>query len=65
MLLAVPGKPVGPLLITDIQKSSLTLNWEAPTSHGGTPITGYVIEMKDVLTSSGQNFVTSLRDVLS
>ena len=56
MLLAVPGKPVGPLLITDIQKSSLTLNWEAPTSHGGTPITGYVIEMKDMLTSSGGRF---------
>uniref|UniRef100_A0AAY5EL21 Titin n=1 Tax=Electrophorus electricus TaxID=8005 RepID=A0AAY5EL21_ELEEL len=44
-----PGAPEGPIFITvsNVKKDSMVLSWEAPTSNGGTPITGYIIEKHD------------------
>jgi titin len=39
----VPGQPGTPE-ISDIGAESCRLTWRAPTSDGGAPITGYVIE---------------------
>uniref|UniRef100_A0A8B9H2Y0 Titin n=1 Tax=Astyanax mexicanus TaxID=7994 RepID=A0A8B9H2Y0_ASTMX len=33
--------------VSNVKKDSMVLTWEAPTSDGGTPITGYVIEKHD------------------
>lgn len=44
----LPGPPTGPLDITDISKHNCTLQWKPPTYDGGSRVTHYVIERKDV-----------------
>ncbi|XP_072180963.1 twitchin-like [Diadema setosum] len=39
----VPGQPE----VSNVTKSGLTLTWEPPEFDGGSPITNYVVEMKD------------------
>lgn len=41
-----PGKPGTPEVI-DYDKDHMDLKWDPPTSDGGSPITGYVVEKKD------------------
>lgn len=41
-----PGKP-GNLRATDWDKDHVDLKWEPPKVDGGSPITGYVVEVKD------------------
>ncbi|ESO03551.1 hypothetical protein HELRODRAFT_191869 [Helobdella robusta] len=45
-----PGKPKGPLEVTDIQKDSATIAWKPPADDGGKPITGYTLEKQNVST---------------
>jgi len=39
-----PSAPRGPLGVSDVTRSSVTLSWLAPTSNGGAAIVAYVIE---------------------
>lgn len=39
LLLDRPGKPQGPLSVTDVTKNSLHLSWKLPEDDGGEPIT--------------------------
>jgi len=41
-----PGKP-GNLEVTDWDKNFVDLKWIPPKEDGGSPITGYLIEVKD------------------
>lgn len=43
-----PGKP-GNLEVTDWGKDHIDLKWTAPATDGGSPITNYVVEVKDKL----------------
>ena len=47
-------KPTPPLdlQVTDVNKSNVTLTWHAPASDGGSPLTAYVIEKRDVKRSN-------------
>jgi len=47
-VLAPPSKPSGKIEITNVKPNSCTLYFEKPTDEGGSPLTGYVIEKKDV-----------------
>ncbi|ESO99758.1 hypothetical protein LOTGIDRAFT_141638 [Lottia gigantea] len=47
-----PGKPEGPLKVSEITRDSATLEWKPPTDDGGSTITGYVIEKKETLRTS-------------
>jgi hypothetical protein len=49
-----PGKPEGPLLVSDINVDSCVLKWDAPKQDGGAPITNYVIEKFDAKKNSWQ-----------
>lgn len=42
-----PGRPQGPLTLSDINKDSVTLTWKPPETDGGSPVTEYVVEKRD------------------
>jgi titin len=41
----LPGRPDAPAL-DEITKETATISWKAPSKDGGSPITGYIVEMK-------------------
>ncbi|CAG2161698.1 unnamed protein product [Oppiella nova] len=47
-----PGKPEGPLDVSDVHANGCTLDWNPPKDDGGVPLQGYVVEKKDI--SSGR-----------
>lgn len=42
-----PGKPEGPLEVSDIHKDGCTLKWKKPKDDGGEPVEGYLVEKFD------------------
>ena len=46
-LLAKPGKPEGPLEVSDIHKEGCKLSWKPPKDDGGEPVEGYIVEKFD------------------
>lgn len=63
-VLDLPGPPVGPINILEVTPDYMMIQWRAPKDDGGTPITNYVVEKKDVkkpwepwsvVSSSGTN----------
>ncbi|KAG8335958.1 myosin light chain kinase activity protein [Homalodisca vitripennis] len=45
-----PGKPEGPLKISDVHKEGCTLKWNPPEDDGGVPIEYYQVEKMDTET---------------
>ena len=52
-ILDVPGPPTGPIEIVDVDNNSVTISWRPPKDNGGSEITGYVIEKKDLDHAGG------------
>lgn len=50
IILDKPGKPEGPLEVSDIHKEGCKLKWKKPKDDGGIPIVGYVVEKMDTAT---------------
>lgn len=46
-ILAAPGKPKGPLKVSDVTKNGCKVKWEKPDDDGGKPITAYQVEKFD------------------
>lgn len=46
-VISKPGKPEGPLEVSDIHKDGCTLKWKKPKDDGGEPIEGYLVEKLD------------------
>lgn len=44
---APPSRPVEPLKVYDIERTSATIEWSPPEDDGGVPLTGYIIERRD------------------
>ncbi|XP_015183294.1 PREDICTED: twitchin isoform X5 [Polistes dominula] len=49
-ILDKPGKPEGPLEVTDVHKEGCKLKWNKPRDDGGLPLTGYLLEKMDITT---------------
>lgn len=49
-----PGAPRGPLEVSGMTKTSFTINWQPPEHDGGSPITEYIIEMKETSSKTWQ-----------
>lgn len=52
VILDRPGKPEGPLEISDVHKEGCKLKWSKPKDDGGLPLTSYVVEKMD--TANGR-----------
>lgn len=48
-----PDKPEGPLNYEEITNNSVTLSWKPPLDNGGSEITGYAIEKRDLTHGGG------------
>lgn len=67
----MPGPPLN-VQVADVNKSSATLTWEPPEYDGGSPITGYVIELRDrgsikwepAMTTPAHELSATLTDVV-
>ena len=53
-----PSPPVGPVEFSDIQKTSVVITWKPSENDGGSPITGYYIEIREAPKSSWQRVTT-------
>lgn len=42
-----PGAPRGPLEVSGMTKTSFTIKWQPPEDDGGSPITEYIVEIKE------------------
>lgn len=49
-ILAKPGKPEGPLEVTNVHKEGCKVKWDKPKDDGGLPITGYILEKMEAGT---------------
>lgn len=48
-----PSIPRGPLEVKDVMEDSCTLSWRTPEDDGGSKVTKYVIEARDMLALHG------------
>ena len=42
-----PSKPVGPIKVLDVQKTSAKIQWQPPKDDGGVPLKYYLLEKRD------------------
>ncbi|KAK0400071.1 hypothetical protein QR680_003339 [Steinernema hermaphroditum] len=59
----LPSAPVGPLQISGISQTEATLSWRPPTDDGGSRITNYVIEKRDVIKDEWAVVASAVRDL--
>lgn len=50
IILDKPGKPEGPIKISDIHKEGCSLKWNPPADDGGVPLSHYLVEKMDAET---------------
>lgn len=49
-ILDKPGKPEGPIKISDVHKEGASLKWNPPEDDGGVPLSHYLVEKMDAET---------------
>ncbi|CAK5074870.1 unnamed protein product [Meloidogyne enterolobii] len=54
----LPSVPEGPLQITDIGEHQCTVSWRPPAHDGGSRITNYILEKRDLRSAESDTWVT-------
>ncbi len=62
---AKPSAPEGPIVFSDIKKTSLTVAWNPPAKNGGSPLTGYILEQRDAWKMSWTQVAKLKPDITS
>uniref|UniRef100_A0A0N5D1Z0 non-specific serine/threonine protein kinase n=1 Tax=Thelazia callipaeda TaxID=103827 RepID=A0A0N5D1Z0_THECL len=47
-----PSPPKGPIEVTEVTKESCVLHWQPPDDDGGSPITNYIVEKRDLQSNT-------------
>lgn len=55
-MVEAPSSPTGPLKILGIDSDSISIAWNISENDGGSPITNYIIEVRDVNKASWETF---------
>lgn len=64
---AAPFKATGPIVVIDVDRTSIKIKWLPPKDDGGSPVTGYIIEKREASSKSWSkedkvaDFVTEYR----
>lgn len=61
MVLDKPGKPEGPIKISDVHKEGCSLKWSPPEDDGGVPLSHYVVEKMDTETGKYNSLYTNFQ----
>ena len=48
LLTEKPSAPEGPIVFSEINKTTVTMSWQPPKSDGGSPLKHYIIESKEL-----------------
>ncbi|KAK6032068.1 fibronectin type III domain protein [Ostertagia ostertagi] len=59
----LPGAPQGPLHFSNVGTHQVSLSWRPPVNDGGSKITNYVIEKRDVAKEDWTVVASSVRDL--
>uniref|UniRef100_A0A7E4VU92 non-specific serine/threonine protein kinase n=1 Tax=Panagrellus redivivus TaxID=6233 RepID=A0A7E4VU92_PANRE len=59
----LPTAPEGPLIINDITTTQATITWKPPTYDGGSRITNYVLEKRDVQREEWTIVASAVREL--
>lgn len=62
LLIDPPSAPQW-LEVTNITKVNADVKWQAPSNDGGSPITNYVVEKRDVRRKTWQTVDTTIKDL--
>uniref|UniRef100_H2YLF2 Titin n=1 Tax=Ciona savignyi TaxID=51511 RepID=H2YLF2_CIOSA len=55
-----PGVPYGPCQISDLTAEHATLTWKSPKDNGGSEITNYIVEKRDISTGTWSLVTSSI-----
>ncbi|KAK0177714.1 hypothetical protein PV328_001737 [Microctonus aethiopoides] len=59
-----PGPPRGPLEVAGMTKTGFTIKWKSPENDGGSPITDYIVEIKETSKKTWSKIGTTNSDTL-
>lgn len=60
-----PSPPVGPMVFSDIQSTSVTVAWKPSENDGGAPIKEYILEAKEVRRATWSKVTKVRPDITS
>lgn len=60
IILDKPGPPRGPIKVSEVTNSSVTISWEPPAYIGGCQIKHYIVEKRDTTTTTWESVAGSV-----
>jgi len=60
-----PAPPEGPIVFSDIKKTSVVITWKPSPDDGGAKVTGYYVEMREAPKSTWSRCTSTTADITS